>query len=494
MTDSARPQARGAGPEDAVASAAAGRSTAPGPEAVPASLILGIGSTGLSVARFLARRGQAFAAADSRGRPPMIEQFRAENRNARLHLGEEAELDFDGIEQVVVSPGIDPRHPWVERARQAGIEVVSDVDLFLDEVSRRGYPVAGVTGSNGKSTVVTMIGEIFRAAQVNVAIGGNLGTPALDLLNYGWAEAFALELSSFQLQYMKAPNLAVACMLNLSPDHLDRHDLMKDYARIKVLIYEGSKRQVFNLDDFESHPPSLGQGTAIAFADAGLVGAAGTDAAAPADVAATVYRGLEHRGELWLARDQEPLCAFSELSVGGAHNVANACAALAVGECWGLATEAMLAGLKRFRGLRHRNELVLRAGGVDWYDNSKGTNVAAAIASIQQARAPIVLIAEGHSKGADLSPLAEAMRGRGRAAVVFGVDAGLLQQVLSPVVPVHRVSGMEEAIDLAADLAGGEGSVLLSPACASSAPYNNFAERGCDFAAKARLKAKRAQS
>ena len=472
-----------------------GRVALAGPESVPARLILGIGATGLSVARFLARRGQAFAAADSRGHPAMIEQFRAENKDIRLHLGDESEIDLDGIEQLIVSPGIDPRHPWVGRARELGVEIVSDIDLFLAEVARLGHSVVGITGSNGKSTVVTMIGEMFRAARVNAAIGGNLGTPALDLLNYGWAEAFALELSSFQLQYMKAPNLAVASVLNVSSDHLDRHGLMKAYAQTKGSIYQGSKHQVFNLDDPLSHPPSTGRGSSIAFADSGLAGSAGTPPeGALADGVTTVYRGMEHRAKVWLARGHEPLCAASELSVGGAHNVANACAALAIGECWGLEPEAMLAGLKRFRGLRHRNELVLRAGGVDWYDNSKGTNVGAAVASIRQARAPLVLIAEGHSKGADLAPLAEAMKGCGRAAVVFGADAERLQAVLSPVVPVHRVSGMQEAIDLAADLACGEGSVLLSPACASSAPYENFAERGCDFTAKVRLRAKRAQS
>ena len=492
MTDATQYKGKSAGHKE---SAVLGRAASPSPEAVPAKLILGIGATGLSVARFLARRGQSFAAADTRGHPALIEQFRTENKDVRLYLGDESEIDFDGIEQVIASPGIDPRHPWVERARQLGVEIVSDIDLFLAEVARLGHSVVGITGSNGKSTVVTMIGEMFRAARVNAAIGGNLGTPALDLLNYGWAEAFALELSSFQLQYMKPPALAVACVLNVSSDHLDRHGLMEAYAQTKASVYQGSKRQVFNLDDPLSRPPLIERGSSIAFADAGLAGTVDkSPKAAPADAVTTVYRGMTHRAELWLARGDQPLCTVSELSFSGAHNIANACAALAIGECWGLELEDMLVGLKRFRGLRHRNELVLRAGGVDWYDNSKGTNVGAAVASIHQARGPLVLIAEGHSKGADLTPLSEAMKSCGRAAVVFGADAENLEAALSPAVPVYRVSGMQEAIDLAENLASGEGSVLLSPACASSAPYENFAERGCDFTAKVRLRAKRGQS
>ena len=490
MTASPRSRSRRAAPDDRAKSAASGRKAPSSSGAEPVRLILGTGATGLSVARFLTRGGHPFAAADSRRHPATAEQFRAENKDIRLQLGDESEIDFDGVEQLVVSPGIDPRHPWIERARKLGIDIAGDIDLFLDEVARLGYSVIGVTGTNGKSTVATMIGEMFRAAGVNAAIGGNLGTPALDLLNYGWAEAFALELSSFQLQYMKAPNLAVASVLNLSSDHLDRHGLMETYARSKGSIYRGSKRQVFNLDDPLSQPPSPGRDTSIAFADAGLAGVGGR-ASGIGDRVKAVYRCVERGAELWLARDHEPLCAVSELRVGGVHDIANACASLAIGECWGLEAGAMVAGLKRFRGLRHRNELVLRAGGVDWYDNSKGTNVGAAVVSLRQARAPLVLIAEGHSKGADLTPLAEAMKGRGRAAVVFGADAGRLEEVLSPVVPVHRVSEMEEAIDLAAELACGEGSVLLSPACASSAPYENFAERGRDFVAKVRLRAKR---
>jgi UDP-N-acetylmuramoylalanine--D-glutamate ligase len=429
------------------------------------TLVVGLGETGLSVARYLLRHGVTVAVVDSRENPPGLERLRTElPADIALFLGGFRSEAFARAEQIVVSPGVPLALPEIAAAKARGIAVIGDVELFAQAATA---PVIAVTGSNGKSTVVTLLGAMARRAGLDVRVGGNLGTPALDLLEEHEPDLYVLELSSFQLETLQSLRPCAAVVLNVSEDHLDRYRDLQEYAAAKQVIYRHADIQVVNRDD----------AVAAALADDARPQAGFTRDAPLGDD----YGLLSHADELWLARGDRPLLPATAVRMAGRHNLTNALAALALGEAAGLPLDAMLDTLTEFQGLPHRMQFVAEHDGVCWYNDSKGTNVGATLAAIDGIDTGLVLIAGGDGKGADFSALAVALRGKGRGAVLIGRDAPLLEAVLQGVLPLARAGDMREAVRKAAAMAQPGDAVLLSPACASTDMYRNYVERGEKF-------------
>jgi len=426
------------------------------------TLVIGLGETGLSVARYLSRRGVPVAIVDSREQPPGLERMRSgELADVALFLGGFSEEAFERAEQIVISPGVSLDEPHVAAARARGIPVIGDVELFAQAAHA---PVVAVTGSNGKSTVVTLLSAMARRAGVDVRTGGNIGTPALDLIEDTEPALYVLELSSFQLETVHSLHLQAAAILNISEDHMDRYGDLADYAAAKRVIYTSADLQVVNADDpvvLALADPARPQ---VRFAQ--QVPAAGE------------FGLLQLDGVTWLARGSERLLPATTIRLAGRHNLANALAALALGEAAGLPLDAMLETLAEFQGLPHRMQFVAEHGGVRWYNDSKGTNVGATLAAIEGLEGPLVLIAGGDGKGADFTPLATALADKGRGCVLIGHDAPLLEAVLADVLPIQRAADMAGAVQQAAAMAIPGDTVLLSPACASTDMYRNYIERG----------------
>jgi len=435
-------------------------------------LIVGLGKTGLSVARFLARRGLVFAVADSRMEPPGLAELRAECPQAAVHLGPfEAEL-FRGFRTLVVSPGIAVAEPAIRAAAAAGAEIIGDIELFARHVRA---PVIAITGSNGKSTVTTLVGELLAAAGRKVRVGGNLGTPALDLLaGSNDAEIYVLELSSFQLETTSSLKAAAAVVLNVSEDHMDRYPDLAAYAEAKGRVYQGAAVAVVNRDDDWSLRLARASEPArtVSF---------GLDAPA-----AGQWGMVDRDGQTWLAQGDRPLVSERELILRGRHNMANALAALALVEAVGVDPAAVLDALRRFAGLPHRSQFVGHFHGLDWVNDSKGTNVGATAAALAGQTVPVVLIAGGLGKGQDFAVLRPLLAEKARGVVLIGQDADLIAQAWAGAAPIVRAADMGEAVSMAAELGRPGDVVLLSPACASFDMFKGYDHRGEVFAAEVR--------
>ncbi len=432
------------------------------------TLVLGMGATAASAARFLAARGGAACFVDTRREPPAAAEIRAALPRAELYAGELPVRLPEGTARVLVSPGVPLSLPLVEMAQRAGLPVESDIDWFMREAAA---PVVGVTGSNGKSTVTSMVGWALAGSGRNVRVGGNLGTPALDLLD-ARAETYVLELSSFQLERSGELALAAAVVLNVSPDHLDQHADMAAYVAAKARIYAACTTAVVNRD--------LPELAALVPPGRRVVGF-GLGEPAPADFG---IRDTSQGPALCLGT--RSLALVAELQVTGRHNVSNALAALALASAVGGEALATAAALRSFRSLPHRMQVVLRAGGVTWIDDSKATNVGAAVTSIASVEGPLVLIAGGDGKGASFEPVAMALEGRDCHAVLLGRDGDRLAAVLRKICPVELVADMPAAVAAAARLVRPGGTVLLAPACSSLDMFASYAARGEAFRDAAR--------
>lgn len=430
-------------------------------------VVLGMGQTGWSCARFLSRHGESFAVVDSRERPALLEHFRQEFPDVELRTGGFAADLLARAGELIVSPGIDPRLPALVDARAAGATLLGDVELFHRHARA---PIVAITGTNGKSTVTALVGAMAQAGGMRCGCGGNLGTPALDLLD-PQVQVYVLELSSFQLETVIGFAADVATVLNFAPDHLDRYPELESYHQAKLRIYEGARHVVFNRDDPATWPPAGCGATRSSF---------GSGPATDADYGITMRDGRQ-----WLARGDEALLPAGDLGLRGAHNTANALAALALAEAAGIPRAAQLAVLREYRGLPHRGQHVCRLDAVDYYDDSKGTNVAATVAALRGLAADcpgrIVLIAGGVAKESDFSALKAELQRAGRAAVLIGVAAERLERELGGVLPLRRAADMDEAVTAARELARPGDIVLLSPACASFDMFRNFEERGAAF-------------
>jgi UDP-N-acetylmuramoylalanine--D-glutamate ligase len=437
------------------------------------TLVVGLGVSGRAICRHLAREGVPFLVADTREAPPGLDEFRAAHPDVALHCGPLTALDMGEAEEIVVSPGVDPHMPGLaamrERRRTDGEPlVVGEIALF---VRAAHAPIAAITGSNAKSTVTTLLGDMAQAAGRRVAVGGNLGTPALDLLAEVLdAELYVLELSSFQLETTPCLGAETAAFLNLSEDHLDRHGDMARYRAAKLGIFRGARHAVINAEDRMTWP---------------LESLPAMDRFTTQPPRAEEWGIATLDGRDWLMHSSTPLLATAEMGLAGRHNQANALAALAMGSHLGFPLEAMCEVLRRFKGLAHRSEPVAEIDGIRWINDSKGTNVGATLAALAglgpTLQGRLVLLAGGLGKGADFAPLAAPMAWYGREAILFGTDAAQLAAALNDSVTVTQVADLEAAMQRAREIARPGDCVLLSPACASLDQFPNYLARGEAF-------------
>ncbi|CAH1044187.1 UDP-N-acetylmuramoyl-L-alanine--D-glutamate ligase (EC [Halomonas sp. TD01] len=438
------------------------------------TVVIGLGISGQAICRHLARQGTPFMVADTRAEPPGLLTFKNENPGVEVYCGPLTALDLTNAYEVVVSPGVDPHSPGLEglleRYNPATGEpmLVGEIALFVRAVNA---PVAAITGSNAKSTVTTLLGEMARAAGVKAAVGGNLGTPALDLLaECPDAELYILELSSFQLETTPYLGAKAAAFLNLCEDHLDRHGDIMGYRCAKQRIFLGAQSAIVSADDALTWPeaPVDHVERFTAFAPKG-----------------NDWGLAEKDGELMLFHGDAAWLSTEGLAIAGRHNYANALAALAMGKALGFAKAPMCQALAAFKGLPHRSEVIVRMNGVMWVNDSKGTNVGATLAAIQgisaSLKGKVILLAGGVGKGADFSPLATPLAKCAKAALLFGADAHRLEAALSSSVPVHLVDDLIQAMEVAWEKAEPGDCVLLSPACASLDQFVNYQARGDAF-------------
>ena len=467
--------------------------------------VVGLGASGLSVARFLHRRGEPFVVLDTRDEPPGLAELRAEMPAVSVFTGELPQGVLDGASELVVSPGLPMDLAPLAAATASGVALCGDIDLFAGAATA---PVVGITGTNGKSTVTALVGAMARAAGRRTGVGGNLGTPALDLLDDA-IELYVLELSSFQLERSHNLALAVAAVLNLTPDHLDRHGSMPRYHQAKHRVFQDCRHAVIHGDDPLTIPPLR------------------------SDLAVTGWRlrepelhgfGLRREeGELYLAHGFDPLLPVAELPMAGRHNVANALAALAIGHAAGLPREAMVEALRSFRGLPHRCQVVAAAGGITWINDSKATNASATATALaglgregdvakggnrggynggansggksgdkssetgDEGSGPnLLLLAGGRGKGDDFRGLQRPVAAHCRAVFAYGEAREALAAALGERVPVTPCEDLAAAARAAAAAARVGDTVLLSPACASFDQFPSYEARGDAFAALAR--------
>jgi UDP-N-acetylmuramoylalanine--D-glutamate ligase len=482
----------------------------------PYAVIVGLGRTGLSCARYLRARNWRLAVTDTRHKPPETAALAALDPLIPVRVGGLDARLLEGADCVVASPGVSLEEPFFVEARRLGIEIVGDIELF---VRAADAPVVGITGTNGKSTVTTLVGRMAARAGLRVRMGGNLGEPALDLLcadtgagagasplisapgaargavlpaasdaaraaagslpqstgsgagHPGSASSatqlYVLELSSFQLDATTSLALKAATVLNVSPDHLDRYPSIQAYADSKARIFARCETAVINLDDpLVVAMPRPGQKT-VSFSLRASIGAD--------------YAVATRDGEWWLTRRDEALLPVSAMKIKGLHNAANALASLALGDALGLAMPAMLEELSTFTGLPHRSQWVADVDGVTYINDSKGTNVGATIAAVSGMQGPLVMIAGGDGKNQDFAVLADAFRGKVRHTVLIGRDAAAIAAALNGVCTLEMCTSLEDAVRAAAKASQPGDTVLLSPACASLDMFRDYTHRGAVF-------------
>lgn len=427
-------------------------------------LVVGLGVTGLSCVHYLVGRGLDVVVTDSREIPPGLNELRKDFPAVPVYPGRFVPELFEDAEQIVVSPGVALEEPLIAAARSRNVAVVGDIELFARAARA---PVIAITGSNGKSTVTSLVAHMADQEGREIRVGGNLGTPALDLLQDVEPDLYVLELSSFQLESTFSLRAEAAVVLNVSADHMDRYRSVAGYAAAKARVYNNAKVQVVNIDDRLAKSLAEPGITTVRF---GLRNSDQLD-----------YGLGMHNGDEWLTHGGEMLMPVSELRLAGRHNLSNALAALALGACAGLPMQHMLRTLRSFSGLPHRMQWVAEQDGICWYNDSKATNIGATVAAITGMDRPVVLIAGGDAKGADFMVLRHALGDRVRAVVVLGRDAFKIRDALQNVVRVVNAGDIEEAVAQAARLAQAGDAVLLSPACASFDMFSGYEERGQAF-------------
>lgn len=434
------------------------------PEQAVYTLVVGLGKTGLSVVRYLRALGETVVVVDSREISPGLPLLKEEFPDVEYHMGQFDVSLFVNAHRIIASPGVALSVPALVEARQSGIEIIGDMDLFAHEVLA---PVVGITGSNGKSTVTTLLTLMATQAGMNAVASGNIGTPVLDSLSDD-VELYVLELSSFQLETLQSLPMKAAVVLNISADHLDRYENLAAYAASKQIIYENANVLVLNKDDALAKPITNTSASQIGFT-------LGVPAANEFGLIETEDNATA------LCFGEQVLINVDQLKIKGRHNLQNALAALSLGYAIGLPLESMVKTLAEFTGLRHRTQFVAEIERVDWFNDSKATNVGATVAALTGLSGKHVLIAGGEAKGADFSELTDVILQHCRGVVLLGRDAQMIEAVVPDSIPVKRVSDMRGAVLAAQSLAQAGDNVLLAPACASFDMFNNFEHRGDVF-------------
>ncbi|OYY95539.1 MAG: UDP-N-acetylmuramoyl-L-alanine--D-glutamate ligase [Hydrogenophilales bacterium 28-61-23] len=459
------------------------------------ALVVGLGDTGASCVRWLLEHDASVRATDTRDEPPHAQHLREAFPEVPLTLGGFQAADFDWADLIVVSPGVALATPEIQRAIAAGKDVAGDVELFARAIKHSRSKVIAITGSNGKSTVTSLVGHLCAAVGLDTVVAGNIGLPVLEALDNRETlgkdpDVWVLELSSFQLETTSSLHPDAATVLNISQDHMDRYAGLDDYAAAKARVFAGSGVQVLNRDDPMSMAMAL-PGRAISTFSIEM-------SAHPSPVS---YGLTRRKDRLWLAEGEETLLPVDKLPIAGLHNAANALAALALCRAIGLPSQegrrsrnaaepptaplpydGLIPALKTFEGLPHRVQFVAEINSRAFYDDSKGTNVGATVAALLGFSVPVVLIAGGDGKGQDFSPMQGAVK-NARAVVQIGRDGPLVAEAIGDACPVHRAESMEEAVDLAFDLSQPGDAILLSPACASWDMFRNYAHRAEVFIA-----------
>ena len=427
-------------------------------------LIVGLGQTGLSVAHYLGRQGISFAVVDSRENPPGKAELLTTFPTVMTQFGEFQTTTFINAAHLIVSPGVAVANPAIQAAKQQGAEIIGDIELFVREATA---PIIAITGSNGKSTVTTLVAEMAEMAGLQVYAGGNLGTTSLDLLQKPAADLYVMELSSFQLETTYSLHAIAAVILNLCEDHMDRYAHFDDYVAAKQVIFNNSDCVVINRDDVlvKALTPPLSS-TLVSF---------GLD---------TPKMNQYGFNDGYLMKGKQCLMHCREMKVQGEHNIANALSALALGEAANIPMPAMLAAIRAFTGLEHRTQWLAEIDTVQWFNDSKGTNVGATIAALAGLSGKTVLIAGGQAKGADFSPLADIVRQKARAVILIGEDREEIATVLAKKehsetkTPIFYADTMQQAVELSRQVAQINDNVLLSPACASFDMFRSYIHRG----------------
>jgi UDP-N-acetylmuramoylalanine--D-glutamate ligase len=435
-------------------------------------IIVGLGTTGLSCARYLHSLGESFQVVDSRLDPPGLAELKAQFPTLQPTLGEFSAALLSQASELIVSPGISIKTPAIAAARKAGVAISGDIDIFSKAVHN---PVVAVTGSNGKSTVVTLLAAMARKAGLSVGLGGNLdgaqAAPALDLLLQDEKDLYVLELSSFQLETTQCLAARAAVILNVSDDHMDRYENKQEYAAAKQRIFTGATSVVVNRDEAASTPWSKNFDNVLGFG-ANLPGKG-------------EWGVVERDGEVMLAFGDELVLSAQSLKIAGKHNISNALAALALGQAIDLPRQAMVEALQEFPGLPHRCQWLRNLRGVDYFNDSKGTNVGASIVAIESLgeilKGKLIWIAGGVDKGADFSVMAPVVAKFVKLAILIGRDAKNLANACKDSVEIVFANTLLEAVNIAAARANTGDAVLLSPACASFDMFTGFAHRGRVF-------------
>lgn len=427
-------------------------------------LVLGLGETGLSTLRWLNRQGARLSVADTRDNPPGLDMLKAELPEVTVHTGVFKAEIFAIADLIVASPGVPLSEPEIQAAIAKGKTVVGDVELFAQYRDPNAKVIA-ITGANGKTTVTTLVGEMCKTAGLNTIVAGNIGLAVLDTLSMPTPDVYVLELSSFQLETTSNLQIDAATMLNLSEDHMDRYNSMQDYAIAKARIFYNAKLQVLNRDDAWSMMMARSKLSQVTF---GLSEPQDSD-----------EYGLQQLNDgTWLVEGNKELINLQDLKIVGLHNAANALAAVALCRGIGIEYAPIIQTLYNFKGLPHRVEWVAEIDDVDYYDDSKGTNVGATCAAIAGLPQKVVLIAGGDGKGQDFSPLVDSVAENARAVVLIGRDAPLIEQVLIDTdVPLYKAADLPEAVNIAKKIAQRGDAVLLSPACASFDMFKNYVHR-----------------
>lgn len=422
-------------------------------------VIIGLGMTGLSCVDFFITRGVTPRVMDTRVAPAGLDKLPEAVERYVGGLNEDWLLTADLI---VASPGIALAHPSLSAAADAGVEIVGDIELFCREAQA---PIIAITGSNGKSTVTSLVGEMAKAAGLDVGVGGNIGLPALMLLDPE-RELYVLELSSFQLETTSSLRAVAATILNVTEDHMDRYPLgLQQYRAAKLRVYENARACIVNADDALTMPVRGADDRCISF---------GVDVGD--------YHLNRQQGETWLRVKGEKVLNVKEMKISGQHNYSNALAALALADAAGLPRASSLKALTTFTGLAHRFQQVLEHNGVRWINDSKATNVGSTEAALNglQLDGTLYLLLGGDGKSADFTPLSRYLTGDNVRLYCFGRDGAQLA-ALRPDVAVQTET-MEQAMrQIAPQVLPGD-MVLLSPACASLDQFKNFEQRGDVFA------------
>ena len=425
------------------------------------NIVIGLGKTGLSCVAYFCKRNEPVMVVDTRDNPPNADVLTKEYPQVKLIAGE---LPVDVLcqaEQLIVSPGLSLKTPAIAQAIAQGVPCIGDVELFVRDAKA---PIIAITGSNGKTTVTTLVGQLLQDAGFSVEVCGNIGTPVLDTLNHATPDFYVIELSSFQLETTHSLKAKIALVLNVSSDHMDRYDTVEDYAAAKRRIYNHCEIAICNADE-----PICWQGI---------------EAKSRVMFMKTDFYLHDVNGEMFIYYQGKPWFSVTELPLRGLHNYQNALAVLAIGHSLGLSREQMLVTLKQFHGLPHRCQKVARIDDVDWYNDSKATNIGAVVAALNSL-GPLykkcVVIAGGDAKGADLNELKPVMCQYVSQLVLLGKDAERFEQVFRGIIPCTRVADLQQAVAAAHQLAHAGDAVMLCPACASLDMFKNYEERGDIF-------------